>query len=353
MKIIIIGGGWFGNYLGYKLKGRYEVILLEENSRIMMNAATKNQNRLHLGFHYPRSSETIIQSQSGFEKFKLEFPFLTEKIPNNIYSISKYSQVSPEDYLSVMSEHNLSYKVLSKKEERALTLKNIDLSIKVDEELILSKKAQKFFSMENSNILKCDSKVVSIDSDLKKVHTNHEQHSYDILINTTYSDTNKLYDFGGKASLKFEYCVLPIYKSMRFMKNNFALTVMDGSFVSLYPYRKNFFTLSSVANTPLAVYDEDITKKEELEMWQYLKNQYFLDKKYEQFESELYDYIDKQYMDINHFSQFFTRKVKYKTDNNDCRDTRIIYENSIISVYPGKIDSVIYTYREICKILCI
>ena len=88
-------------------------------------------------------------------------------------------------------------------------------------------------------------------------------------------------------------------------------------------------------------------------MWQYLKNQYFLDKKYEQFESELYDYIDKQYMDINHFSQFFTRKVKYKTDNNDCRDTRIIYENSIISVYPGKIDSVIYTYREICKILCI
>ena len=129
MKIIIIGGGWFGNYLGYKLKGRHKVILLEENSRIMMNAATKNQNRLHLGFHYPRSNETIIQSQSGFEEFKLEFPFLTKKIFNNIYSISKYSQVSPEDYLSVMSEHNLSYSLLSKKEERALTLKNIDLAV--------------------------------------------------------------------------------------------------------------------------------------------------------------------------------------------------------------------------------
>ena len=206
MRIVIIGGGWFGNYLGYKFKDKYKVTLLEEQGRVMMNVATKNQNRLHLVFHYPRSERTIIQSKLGFEKFKAEFPFLTRKIHNNIYSISKYSQVSPEDYVEVMDRHDLSYTLLSRKEEKEYTLKNVDLSIRVDEEIIQSKVAQKYFSMENSDIVQLNSKVSFVDRDLKKIYLEQgESISYDILINATYSHTNQFYDNSQKIPLKFEY----------------------------------------------------------------------------------------------------------------------------------------------------
>ena len=36
---------------------------------IFNGASGYNQNRLHLGFHYPRSKKTRIQSKVGFYKF--------------------------------------------------------------------------------------------------------------------------------------------------------------------------------------------------------------------------------------------------------------------------------------------
>ena len=59
-KIAIIGAGWFGCYIGYDLiKSGYEVKIFEKEKEIFSGASGYNQNRLHLGFHYPRSYRTI------------------------------------------------------------------------------------------------------------------------------------------------------------------------------------------------------------------------------------------------------------------------------------------------------
>jgi len=350
MKIVIIGAGWFGNYFAYKFKEAYDVILLEENSRVMMNAATKNQYRLHLGFHYARSDATIKQSKIGFKKFKKEFPFLSHRIKNNIYGIAKDSVVSPEQYLAMMDKHDLEYDVYPDSFSNTLNLKNIELVINVDEEVILGKNAQKFFEKENNTIIQYSEKVVSVDVDNKLITTESGRiYDYDILINATYNNTNKLYDVENAKPLKYEYCVLPIYRSTKIVHNMFALTIMDGQYCSLYPYRGNFFTLSSVPFTPLSVYKESICEEEEKELWESLRNDYYLNKKYKVMEEQLYSYIDKNTINLKYFNDFFVRKVKYLYDECDRRDTSIIFNNSLITVYPGKIDSIVDAYEDILK----
>ena len=63
-KIAIIGAGWFGCYIGYELiKSGYDIKIFEKEKNIFLGASGFNQNRLHLGFHYPRSYKTISESK--------------------------------------------------------------------------------------------------------------------------------------------------------------------------------------------------------------------------------------------------------------------------------------------------
>ena len=59
MRIAIIGAGFYGTYIAYKLseQKKYEVSIFEKNKNICC-AASNNQYRLHTGFHYPRSIDT-------------------------------------------------------------------------------------------------------------------------------------------------------------------------------------------------------------------------------------------------------------------------------------------------------
>jgi glycine/D-amino acid oxidase-like deaminating enzyme len=74
MKIAVIGGGVFGSVASYFLANKgHDVTLFEKNSQILTGASSNNQNRLHLGFHYPRDIETAIQSVQGYKEFKEHF----------------------------------------------------------------------------------------------------------------------------------------------------------------------------------------------------------------------------------------------------------------------------------------
>jgi NADH dehydrogenase FAD-containing subunit len=58
-KVVIIGTVWYGLHSYLFLKNNYydkvEICLLERNHNIFQGCSTYNQNRLHVGFHYPRS----------------------------------------------------------------------------------------------------------------------------------------------------------------------------------------------------------------------------------------------------------------------------------------------------------
>ena len=90
MKIAIIGAGWFGCLIADELiKKDYEVHIYEKEKKIFNNASGNNQNRLHLGFHYPRSEKQYYNQKKGFEEFKKNLGRFCKEYPKIIIFISK------------------------------------------------------------------------------------------------------------------------------------------------------------------------------------------------------------------------------------------------------------------------
>ena len=72
--IAIIGGGIFGALNAIKLNEfGHNVTILERSEDLLKGASFNNQNRLHLGFHYPRDDETARQCIRGYDSFKKTF----------------------------------------------------------------------------------------------------------------------------------------------------------------------------------------------------------------------------------------------------------------------------------------
>ena len=70
MQVKIIGAGIFGCVIAYELdRAGHDVIIIEQDSDIMQRASRCNHNRLHLGYHYPRSIETAKQSLDALITF--------------------------------------------------------------------------------------------------------------------------------------------------------------------------------------------------------------------------------------------------------------------------------------------
>lgn len=69
-KIAIIGAGIFGTSIAVELsKNEFQVDLYETEPDIMLKASKNNHNRIHYGYHYPRSIETANQSLEGLISF--------------------------------------------------------------------------------------------------------------------------------------------------------------------------------------------------------------------------------------------------------------------------------------------
>ena len=60
---IIVGGGLFGLTTAIVLAEKgINVTVLEKNYDVLKEASLVNQNRIHYGYHYPRSIETGRES---------------------------------------------------------------------------------------------------------------------------------------------------------------------------------------------------------------------------------------------------------------------------------------------------
>ena len=91
MKIAIVGGGVFGTTIGWVLgKHGYKVDLFEKNRDLFMAASGINQYRIHKGYHYPRSTETILSCLQGQKQFVDVYKdSVLDKNNMNYYCVSK------------------------------------------------------------------------------------------------------------------------------------------------------------------------------------------------------------------------------------------------------------------------
>lgn len=335
-KISVIGAGLYGCYFSYKIKQNfpnYEVFLYEKNSDLMLEAASNNQHRLHLGYHYPRSKKTIEEVLRNTRKFEQDFQDCLTQLENNFYLIHKDGLVNFEQYIEAYKEFELEHEIIPKQKiSHYLTdVESIEGVLNTKEKCIDNCKIKKVIekSLKKSGVKIFLNKNI----DIKAI-----EQDVDLIINTTYTNPN-MGLLNKSFELKYELCIIPVVKN--FWNKNMAMTIMDGNFASIYPDANGNLTLSSVLYTPFFKTDN--------------YNDFML--KYNNFKNVNLDYQVELLMsdvrryfaikDISNVRLYKTPKIKIKHDINDERCSHILKENNIITVLNGKLSSVCEVYEEI------
>ena len=345
MKIAIIGVGLYGAYIADMLSEnkKISVHLYEKKKKLLDSTAKKNQYRLHIGYHYPRSKETILQTIKGFKLFKKKFNKFLYFPKKNFYLIHKKSLINFKKYLKIYKSFGLKFNIEKvKKYSKYVDYSQISGCLNTEEGVILIDKLIPYLrkKLEKKTKIFKGLKIDRIDNSTGVIYSKKKKlQQYDLIINTTYENPN----LGlSKNKFKLKYELTGMVKILKPFKEQIGLTIMDGSYCSLYPQNKKEATISSVKYTPIfkSTSFKKINNK--------LKN---LNKKN----------IKKNI--INHASQFInfnnlnmkselilSHKVKFRNDKNDERTSEIIYENKLISIMCGKIDAAPVIYEKIKKI---
>lgn len=307
-KIAIIGGGWVGCHLATKLNPDHKVQLFEKEKRLFTKASYNNQNRLHIGYHYPRNFKTRELCRTTYGTFMSEYGMFTNEVRRNYYCISNYSNIDFATYQQIF--HGFDFEVVSS------PLQNIEGCINTKERYI------DFYSLElyfNSKL-----KQNFIQKEIESTEEIKDQYDYviDCTNNFLKPNTNSFYEL--TATL--------LYKR----KNNCpfdALTLVDGNFFSIYPYKVGIYTLTDVEHTPIKTFSSS-KEAENFELTEdHIKQiQFNMEKKvgsyYKNFLSD-FEYVG------------FFRSIKSKFYNNSANRYPIIEQNeNVISCYTGKIQGI-------------
>jgi len=326
--IIIIGSGWYGLYSSLLLKNKFNIIILEKNADIFNNSSYYNQNRLHLGYHYPRNNATRQICLNGYDKFINKFPEIVDDINKNYYIISKESVIDYESYLTIFNSN--------KKYEHEIINNHIFLNIDGNiiqnkEKIINSDKAYKYFKNKiDNNLIKFNYTVKTIKHIDNKIIINDELYT-DYLLDCTYNQLN----LDNSQKYSYELTLSLVYKKYTESDDFDALTCMDGDFFSIFPkdIKNKIYTLTHVKYTPLIKSNniEDIIN--------YKLTNEILNEKIKNMELSVQKYY-KYFLDNFKYDSYFTSYKCKKISFSDDRDINIYNNNNIISVNCGKITGI-------------
>lgn len=313
-KIAIIGAGWVGCHLAKNLKDNHNVKLIDK-SGIFAETSFRNQNRLHMGFHYPRNFNTRKLCYDTFDKFSDEYSNIISKVENNIYAIPKdKSVIDFQTYKNILTYEKLNFRNFDLN-----ALKNIEGCIACDEKHINHKIAKKYFDQQLNDVFE---KVEIQSNDLLKISK-----EFDLIINCT---NNSIKDVTEKTY--YELCIVLLYRKKR--QTDFdALTLMDGQFFSIYPYQNDIYTVTDVQHTPVYK-SENIDLNYDIDLIQRIKK----------IEDKINYYYPDFNMDFEYVDYFLSLKVKKHNESAD-RYPVINKKNNIINCYTGKIQG-IYLIEE-------
>jgi hypothetical protein len=346
MKIAIVGGGFYGVYLAYKLSQnkKLQIDLFEKNNTLLNETAIKNQYRLHTGYHYPRSLETIYQTILGYKKFKKEFKKFLYFPKNNFYLVHINSLISFNNYKKLFKNLNFNFKVINKKQiSKYIKTNCIEGVLNTGEGVILLEKLFNFLSKEISKKIKIHTltNISKIDEKNGKIYSETLVFTgYDFIINTTYTNPNLGLD-KDKFSIKYELTGMVGIKNP--FKKPLGLTIMDGNYCSLYPKNKSYSTISSVKYTPIiksSSYNEILEGKKLINEKTIINNIIS--------DAGKYIKLPQKFLELN---LILSTKVKLVEDKNDTRVSMIKQNNRLISILSGKLDVVTVIYNDIKKIL--
>ena len=245
-KCAVVGAGIYGITAATKLRTKgFEVDLFEAEDDILKAASGINQYRIHRGYHYPRSLDTIKSCKNNEQSFiKYYNQSILDRDSKHYYSIAtEDSLTTSEQYLTVLDKAGLEWKITD-------TLPNCDLTIETKE---------KFY---NPTILKniCYNRIIGNGINLNtNTRITKELKEYKYNIHATYSALNSLTE--QKQDYQFELCEKPLFQLPPQYKNK-SLVIMDGPFMCFDPYADTDYHLGG--NVVHAIHVRNIGEKPEI-----------------------------------------------------------------------------------------
>ena len=107
-KIAVAGAGIYGATIAIRLAEQGHDVRLFDPLGILHAASVINQFRIHSGYHYPRSPETIVETLEARAEFTAAFEPAIVRNSHHYYAIPhEESQTPPELFERVMAQYHL------------------------------------------------------------------------------------------------------------------------------------------------------------------------------------------------------------------------------------------------------
>jgi glycine/D-amino acid oxidase-like deaminating enzyme len=241
-RVAVIGCGIFGATIALKLQGEgHTVTVFERLERPLTGASYNNQNRLHLGFHYPRDAETARQCIKGFDAFKAAFPeCIVQGFPNAYFIAASGSQTPPQDYLAFCDALGLKYRTIDPA-RFAPPVRDVAIGILTDEVVYDSARLGTLLGQrlkEERTQVEFATEVTGAQErgqELVLTLSGGRTAAFDVVVNATYANISRLAGSLGLPLVErqYEYTVVPIIEAPF---GRTGVTVMDGRFMTVLPF---------------------------------------------------------------------------------------------------------------------
>lgn len=257
--VAVIGCGIFGAEVAIAAaEAGFSVVVYEAAEQILTGASWNNQNRLHLGFHYPRDLETGRQSIRGFQRFVERYPAcIRAGFPNAYFIADEGSFVTPAQFLSFCEELGAEYTPIKASEfpvevrgaASGVLCKEVVYDCGRLRELVRQRLQRSGVAVRTGQAVQ----ALAQDGDGYRLRLRDGSSTHvDRVVNCSYADINRLTDQLRHTTLEreFEYTVVPIFE---LDMPKVGITIMDGPFMTVLPYgQSDQFLLYAVRNTVVA-----------------------------------------------------------------------------------------------------
>jgi FAD dependent oxidoreductase len=221
MKIAIAGAGIYGATAAIRLAGHGHQVHLFDPLGLMCAASAINQYRIHSGYHYPRSAETIAEIQEARREFVEAFGPAVVRNSRNYYAIPhRESRTSRDRYEQLMAQYGLP---LTPCRPDWLNYDFIDACYEVDEHVYDPDVLRALLAERLRGSGVCFE---------RRAFPDEMRDGYDFLIWATYGMSRSRGIFAGAKYQVAEKMLIQLPAPLRHV----ALVVVDGPFTGFDPY---------------------------------------------------------------------------------------------------------------------